>query len=285
MPLADTLGMLQKAASGRYAVGAFNIVNELSARAVVKACEEMRAPVILQTSTATVKQIGILSLIGFLKSLAGNASVPVSVHLDHCRDLDLCRACMDAGWPSVMIDASHLPLAENISKTREIVEYAARRGVHVEGELGAIGGVEDDISVCEQDAHLASLADAITFTTRSGIDLFAPAIGTAHGMYKGEPHLNFGRFKEIRQKVAQPLVVHGGTGLAPDVFKVLVGLGAAKINISTALKISYLNGIKRFLSENPDNANPLKLDGYAEDRVRDMTKEHIAIFGSGNRAS
>jgi len=284
MPLVHTEAMLRKAAAEGYAVGAFNIVNELTARAVVQACEEMRAPVILQTSTATVKQIGVLHTIGFLRSIAGNAAVPVSVHLDHCKDANLCCACIDAGWPSVMIDASHLPLAENIAKTREVVAYAAGKGVSVEGELGAIGGVEDGIAVCEKDAHLASLEDAITFTTQTGVGLFAPAIGTAHGMYKGEPKLDFERLQQIGRAVAQPLVVHGGTGLAPDVFKKLIGLGASKINISTALKMAYLDAIRGFMSENPGNTNPLKLDGHVEHRIQEMAKEHLRTFGAENKA-
>lgn len=284
MPLANTREMLQKAVAEGYAVGAFNIVNELTARAVVQSCEEMRAPVILQTSTATVKHIGVRGMIGFLWSIADNATVPVSVHLDHCRDLNLCRACMDAGWPSVMIDASHLSLAENISTTREIVAYAASRGISVEGELGAINGVEEDVSASEKTTRLASLEDSVTFTAMTGIDLFAPAIGTAHGMYQGEPKLDFDRFKEIRKAVAQPLVIHGGTGLAPEVFVELVRLGASKINISTAVKIAYMDGIKQFLSENPGDSNPLHLDGYVDKRVKEMTNEHIAVFGSKDKA-
>ena len=283
MPLVNPVSILQSATRDGYAIGAFNILNELTARAVVSACEEMRAPVILQTSTATVKQIGVKSIIGFLISIADNASIPVSVHLDHCKDVDLCRACVDAGWPSVMIDASHLPLADNISQTCEVMDYAAKRGVCVEGELGAIAGVEDDINVSGQDAYLASLEDSITYTGQTGIALFAPAIGTAHGLYKGAPKLNLQRFEEIRRAVPQSLVVHGGTGLAPDVFKKLIKLGASKINISTAVKIAYLSAIKEFMSENPDNANPLKLDAYVEKRVVEVAKEHVLIFGAENR--
>ncbi len=284
MPYVNSIEMLQRATEKGYAVGAFNIVNELSARAVVQACEELCAPVILQTSTATVKQIGVISLIGFLKGLAENAAVPVSVHLDHCKDLALCRACIDAGWTSIMIDASHLPLNENIAQTREIALYAAGKNVSVEGELGAIGGVEDDISVSEDDAHLASLENSIVFCKETGVGLFAPAIGTAHGLYKGEPKLNFERFEAIRMAVPQPLVVHGGTGLAPEVFKRLIGLGAAKVNISTALKIAYLSGIKAFMDDNPNNGNPLKLDLFVENRIKEMAKEHIRLFGTENRA-
>ena len=282
--LVNPVEMLRQAAKAKYAVGAFNILNELTARAVVKACEELRAPVILQTSTATVRQIGALNLIGFLRSIADNAAVPVSVHLDHCKDPGLCRACIDAGWPSVMIDGSHLPLAENIAVTRGIVEYAAARGVCVEGELGAIGGVEDDISVSDEDAHLASLEDSLAFTGQTNVDLFAPAIGTAHGLYKGAPKLNFERFEQIRKATLQPLVVHGGTGLSPDVFRRLISIGASKINISTAVKIAYLGGIREFLSGNPDIKDPLKLDAYVEGRVMETAKEHIEIFGAVNRA-
>jgi len=282
MPYVNVNEMLERAAGGGYAVGAFNIVNELSARAVVKACEEKNAPVILQTSVATVKQIGVPDLIGFLKNIAENSSVPVAVHLDHCKETELCLACIDAGWSSVMIDASHLPLSENILLTREVVDYARGKGVSTEGELGAISGVEDDLSVSEEDAYLASLEDSIVYVKETGVDIFAPAIGTAHGMYKGEPKLNFERFSEIRNAVGTPLVVHGGTGLAPDVFRKLIGIGAAKINISTALKIAYLSGIKSFIAENPDNTNPLKLDAEAEKSIREMALEHIDIFGTGN---
>jgi len=283
MPLVNSLDMLQKAAAGGYAVGAFNILNEISARAVVNVCEEMNAPVILQTSTATVKQIGIKNLIGFLQSIADNSPVPVSVHLDHCKDIALAKACIDAGWPSVMIDASHLPLEQNIANTREIVEYAAGKNISIEGELGAISGVEDDISVSDSDAHLASVKDSITFVNQTGIDIFAPAIGTAHGLYKGEPKLSFDRFSEIKNVVAPPLVVHGGTGLAPDVFRRLVKLGAAKINISTALKIAYLDGIKTFLAENPNVSNPLLLDDFVQKKIGEMAREHILLFGTNGK--
>jgi len=283
MPLVNTKDMLQEAVVGGYAVGGFNIVNELSARAVVSMCEELRSPVILQTSVATVKQIGVRNLIGFLHSIAQNATIPVAIHLDHCRDVGLCRACIDAGWSSVMIDASHLPLAENISMTGEIVRYAAGKGVSVEGELGLISGTEDEIFVVEADSHLASLRDSITYTGQTGIDLFAPAIGTAHGVYKGEPKIDFQRLADIRQAVSQPLVVHGGTGLAPDVLQKLIRHGAAKINISTALKTAYLSGIQTFMLEHPDNSNPLKLDLYVEGYIKKMARGHIELFGSSAR--
>lgn len=284
MPLATTKEMMEAARAGGYAVGAFNILNELSARAVVKRCEALRAPVILQTSVGTVKQIGVKSIIGFLRAIGQNAGVPVAIHLDHCKDLALAKACVDAGWTSVMVDASHCPLEENIAQTKEITGYAKGKNVSVEGELGAIGGVEDDIVVKEGDERLASVADSVTYTRETGIDVFAPAIGTAHGLYKGVPKLDFDRFVEIRDVVPQPLVVHGGTGLADDVFRKLVGLGAAKINISTALKHAYLDGVKEFVQQYPDEGNPLKLDAFVEGRIGDMAERHVLLFGTDGRA-
>ncbi len=285
MPLVSMTHMLEAAARGGYAVGAFNIVNELTARAVVACAEALRAPVILQTSVSTVKQIGVLPLIGFLRPLAENAAVPVAVHLDHCKDPALARACVDAGWSSVMIDASHLPLEENIAVTADIVRYASARGVSVEGELGAIGGVEDDIVVREGEASLADVDTSVRFTRETGVHAFAPAIGTAHGLYKGQPKLRFDRFEAIRAAVTPPLVVHGGTGLSEEAFQTLVRLGAAKINISTSLKHAYLGGIHDFLAENPDCADPLKLDKYVQARVEEDVRRHVALFEAAGKSA
>ncbi len=284
MPLATTRELLEKARVGGYAVGAFNILNELTAAAVVARCEELGAPVILQTSVGTVKQIGVKRIAGFLRALGQNAAVPVAIHLDHCKDLPLAKACVDAGWTSVMVDASHCPLAENIAQTKEIADYAKGKNVSVEGELGAIGGVEDDIVVQEGDERLAGVADSVAYTEGTGIDIFAPAIGTAHGLYKGEPKLDFDRFVEIRDAVAQPLVVHGGTGLADDVFRKLVSLGAAKINISTAIKHAYLGGVREFLEANPGEGNPLKLDAFVAQKVGEVTERHVRLFGAQGKA-
>ncbi len=284
MPLVPMTGMLQAAVSGGYAVGAFNIVNEPTARAVVICCEALSAPVILQTSVSTVRQIGIGALIGFLKPLAERATVPVAIHLDHCKDPNLAKACVDAGWSSVMIDTSHMPLMENIAITADVVRYASPKGVSVEGELGAIGGVEDDLIVGEDDARLADVGSSLRYVRETGIHAFAPAIGTAHGLYKGVPNLRFDRFSAIREAVSVPLVIHGGTGLSDETFRTLVGLGASKINISTALKLAYLDGIRSFLAEHPDASDPLKLDASAAGSVTQMAQAHILLFGADNKA-
>lgn len=283
MSLATTKELLSAAAQNGYAVGAFNIVNELTARAVVRASEELDAPVILQTSVSTVRQIGVESLAGFLRAVGANARVPVAVHLDHCREVALAKACVDAGWTSVMLDASHLPLEENIAMTREVADYARGKNVSVEGELGAVGGTEDNIHVAEDELHLAGVEESVIYARESGIDIFAPAIGTAHGLYKGTPRLDYDRFSAIRQAVPQPMVIHGGTGLAPEVFRGLIKLGAAKINISTALKYAYLDSIRMFLREYPMETNPLRLDAHVEKAVRAMAAQHIELFGTKGR--
>ncbi|WHH59919.1 class II fructose-bisphosphate aldolase [Petroclostridium sp. X23] len=275
--------ILKKAREERYAVGAFNILNHLTAKAVIDAAEELRSPLILQTSTATVKFHGVDGLIKQLIPMAEYASIPVAVHLDHCTDADLAKKCLDAGWSSVMFDGSKKPLDENIRLTKEIAAYAKKYNATVEGELGAIVGVEEDVIVASGDEALAKVDECKIFLEQTGIDAFAPAIGTAHGLYKGKPKINFDLFKEIEEISSCPLVVHGGTGLEGDVFKQLISLGAAKVNISTAIKIAYCSGLKSYIENNADKVEPLKLDQHVIDVVKNTTKEHILLFGSANR--
>ena len=181
--------LLREARQNGYAVGAFNIFNHVSADAAIHAAEEIGSPVILQTSTSTVKRYGPKKLADMLLPLAAGASVPVVVHLDHCTDPALAKACMEAGWDSIMIDASHYPLAENIRITSDVVRAAHPMGIDVEGELGTIEGVEDEISNV-RGSH-ADFSESLVYLEKTGIDAFAPAIGTAHGVYKGEPRIDF----------------------------------------------------------------------------------------------
>ncbi|MBP6888039.1 MAG: class II fructose-bisphosphate aldolase [Oscillospiraceae bacterium] len=274
--------LLSDAKAGGYAVGAFNIVNDLTARAAVQKAAELSSPVILQTSVSTVKQIGPKELISFLRALAEEAPVPVAVHLDHCTDPEYVIRCLDLGWSSVMLDLSQAPFERNLSETLRIVEYAKKKNATVEGELGAIVGVEDEIRVSR--SALADPVKSFEYVAKTGIDAFAPAIGTAHGLYKGEPDIDFDLFKKLSAEIPCPLVVHGGTGLRPDVFARLVGLGAAKINVSTAIKISYCQGMRDYLREHPDENNPLKLDHYVMEQTEACVEEHIRMFGSAGRA-
>jgi len=266
-----------------YAVPAYNILNHLTLKAVIEECEAGRSPVIIQTSVATVKFYGPEVLALMAKSEIDLAGIPVALHLDHCTDPVLAKKCVDCGWSSIMFDGSGMPFDENISLTKEIADYAHPKGVSVEGELGAIHGVEDHIDVKEEDAHLADVRQSAEFVQKTGIDAFAPAVGTAHGMYKGEPKLDFDRFSEIRSVIGDiPLVVHGGTGLSSEAFDRFIQLGAAKINVSTAIKQSYMKSMRRYAAENEEN-NPLVFDRYIVDNVRTVVKEHNELFRSVGR--
>jgi tagatose 1,6-diphosphate aldolase GatY/KbaY len=214
MPLENMKAMLSRAAAGRYAVGAFNVLDYNSAKAVVLAAGELRAPVIIQTSAKTVTFWGSGTLMGWLRELAAGSPVPVAVHLDHCKDVDLINECIEAGWTSVMIDASARPFEENLSLSRRVVEMARPRNVTVEAELGAIVGVEDDIHVKEQDSHLADPVQAVEFCAKVQPDCFAPAIGTAHGIYKGEPKIAYHILEKVAAATRVPIALHGCTGLS-----------------------------------------------------------------------
>ena len=280
--LVNMIHMLNDAKKNHYAVGAFNIVNELTAAAVIDEAAAQNAPVILQTSQKTVRQIGAKRLVDFVRPLAQNVHIPVALHLDHGSDPDLARECVDSGYTSVMIDMSRKPIDENIRICREIAEYAHRFDVSVEGEIGAIVGVEDHVVVSESEAALADVQSASRFVRETGIDFLAPAIGTAHGMYKGEPKLEFELFAEICAGIAAPMVIHGGTGLSDDAFRRLIAIGAAKINISTALKIAYCGTIETYFA-NGGKRDPMAMDLAAYDAVRGMAREHIALFGCAER--
>ena len=269
---------LQIATEHTYAVGAFNIFNYLSARAVIRGAQKLNIPVILQTSTQTVRRFGPNELGTMLRQLAWNASVNVIVHLDHCRDVDMAKACIDAGWDSVMFDGSALPLEENIRLSREVVEYAHNRGIFVEGELGKIGGVEDDIKVDAADASGATIEESIRYVKESGIDTFAPAIGTAHGLYKTAPNIQFDLVSELRRVLDTPIVVHGGTGLSEDTFRKLIRNGGAKVNVSTAIKHAYIDGCKEYMNANPEKLDPIDFDQFLNCRIEAVAMDHMQLF-------
>lgn len=260
------------------AVGAFNILNHLSASAVIQGASELECPVILQTSVTTVRKFGHVELGAMLRQLAHQASVPVLIHLDHCKDVELAKACIDAGWDSVMYDGSWLPLEENIENCHKVVSYAHSKGVQVEGELGTIAGVEDDIKVEDGTERGVNLEEAIRFVRESGIDAFAPAIGTAHGVYKGIPKIDYELIKQLHEKVETPLVIHGGTGLSEEAFTRLIQNGASKVNVSTAIKHAYIDGYKEYFVDNPGKLDPLGLDRYVENKIKEVAMAHMRIF-------
>ncbi len=284
MPLENMKAMLSKAAGEDYAVGAFNILDYNSTRAVVLAAEQVKAPVIIQTSAKTVIFWGTSAIISWIRQLTDPSSVPIALHLDHCKDLKLIKECIESGWTSVMIDASSKPFEENLSLSTEVVEMARPKDVTVEAELGAIVGVEDDIHVKEQDAHLADSEQAIKFCAEIKPDCFAPAIGTAHGVYKGEPKIAYDLLKEIAAKTAVPIALHGGTGLADEVFKKCISLGCTKVNISTQLKYAFIDGFVAYHNANNTEYNPLKVIDAQLRQLQAGIVEKIKLFGSAGKA-
>ncbi|MBM3335861.1 class II fructose-bisphosphate aldolase [Candidatus Sumerlaeota bacterium] len=284
MALVTIEAMLREARDGRYAVGAFNMADYASALAIVRAAQDCQAPVIVQTSVKTVRFWGCAAIVAWMKEIAGNLTVPVALHLDHCKDLDVIEQCIAAGWTSVMIDASAKPFEENLAVTRKVVEMADAAGVSVEAELGEIGGVEDDKKVSDETAHLADPDKAESFCRGLHLAAFAPAIGTAHGIYKGEPRLAFDRLEEIARRTDVPIALHGGTGLSDDVFRKCIALGCAKVNISTQIKYAFIDAFVDYHTAHKEY-EPLKPLAAQIDRIRKEVAEKIELFGSAGRAA
>jgi ketose-bisphosphate aldolase len=284
MPLENMKPMLAAAKKGGYAVGAFNILDFNSTKAVIEAAENLKAPVIIQTSAKTVIFWGSPAIMSWVTELVRSSSVPIALHLDHCKDISLIAECIEAGWSSVMIDASSKPFEENLALSKQVVKMAHPKEVTVEAELGAIVGVEDDIHVKEQDSHLADPEQAIQFCAEVQPDCFAPAIGTAHGVYKGEPKIAYDLLEEVAAKTGIPIALHGGTGLADEVFKKCISLGCAKVNISTQLKYAFIDGFVAYHNAHNTEYNPLKVIDAQFDALKAGIIDNINLFGSAGKA-
>jgi len=284
MPVVPMQQILKDAFDRRYGVGAFNIVNDLTMEAVLSAAAETRSPVIVQVSVKTVKQMGARLIQLMFQEMAGRVPVPAALHLDHCPDRKVIDECICAGWNSVLFDASKLSYEENLAQTKEVVATAHCHGVAVEGELEAIKGAEDGVG-SDYGGPIVALEKALAFMRETGIDSFAPAIGTAHGLYKGEPKINFERVSEIVAAEPIPLVIHGGTGLNDAVFQELIRRGAVKINISTQLKITFADSFRSYLGQRPTEYDPLKLLGAVKKDVQVMAASFMRVFGSEGRAA
>ena len=275
--------VLDKANKENYAVGAFNINNMEILQSVVAAAEEKKAPVILQTSEGAIKYAGIDYLAAMVKIAAEKASVPVVLHLDHGTTYDTIMKCIKYGWTSVMFDGSHLPLAENIAATNEIIKVAHACGVSVEAELGRLGGIEDNISVAEKDARFTSPDEAVEFVESTGVDSLAIAIGTAHGKYKGVPKLDFERLQTIKGRINIPVVLHGASGIPEcDIIKA-TKLGVNKINIDTDIRVAFTDGVKGFVTTS-DAFDPRKVLAPAKEAMKAVVMGKIEMFGSVGKA-
>jgi ketose-bisphosphate aldolase len=283
MPIVPTQEILQRAFRDRYGVAAINIVNDLTLEAVLAAAEELRAPLIVQTSVKTVKMEGADVLFGMWSEMAGRVTVPVALHLDHCPDRAVISECLAKGWNSVLFDASKLTVDENRRQCIEVVAEARRYGAAVEGEIEGIRGVEDGIG-SDAESTVQALDVALDFIRSTGIDCFAPAIGNAHGMYKTTPHLDNQRVSDIVAAEPIPIALHGGTGMQPEQFSDLIARGCAKVNISTALKIRFMQSGYDYMTEHPGEYDPPALFRAQRAAVMDMASDHIRLFGSDGKA-
>ena len=285
MPVVPLKEILDRAFKERYGVAAFNIVNDLSLEAVLAAAVELRAPVIVQTSVKTVKSIGRDVLYGMWRTMTAGIRVPVSLHLDHCPEREVITSCLEAGWNSVLFDASSLPVEENQRQTKEVVAEARRYGAHVEGEIEGIKGVEDGVG-SDQESTRQSLDVALAFIRSTGIDCFAPAIGNAHGMYASAPTLDAQRVTDIVEAERIPIALHGGSGMTDAQFADLIARGCAKVNISTALKRTYMQSNLAFLkdAEASDKWDPPSLFKAVRADVLQLAQDHIRRFGSEGKA-
>jgi tagatose 1,6-diphosphate aldolase GatY/KbaY len=291
MPLVSAKTMLLKAAEGGYSVGAFNCTNLIQLEGVVDAAIEKNAPLIIQTSVTPAKFLGPDVWAAAVRVLAEQAPIPICLHIDHCDDLDLCKRAADAGYTNIMIDGSKHDFQTNIQVTREIVDYCHAKGdITVEGELGTVCGVEDQVVVAEDEAQLCDPTQSAEFVERSGIDLFAPAIGTAHGVYKtAEPKIDVDRLRAIHEILngrgaTVPLVVHGGTGLKPEVIAALIAAGGAKYNVSTDLKYTLIDATAEYIQSHREEYNPGRIDKHVREAVRVRIGEWIDILGCGGKA-
>jgi ketose-bisphosphate aldolase len=282
MPIVPTQEIVDRAFRERYGVAAINVVNDLTMEAVLAAAEELRSPLIVQTSVKTVESIGAGVLFAMWEQMAARVSVPVALHLDHCPDRGLITTCLRAGWNSVLFDGSKLSVEDNQRQCIEVVAEAREYGALVEGEIEPFARTEDLAG--DVDPPELALEVALDFIRQTGVDVFAPAIGNAHGQYRAAPTLDNQRVTDIVEATGIPVALHGGTGMSPEQFRDLIARGCAKVNISTALKISYMQSGYDFMTANPGKYDPPSQFAVQRTAVKDMAAEHIRMFGSEGMA-
>jgi fructose-bisphosphate aldolase class II len=307
MGLKTNNDLMIPARAGGYAVGAFNTSNIEISRAIFEAAEELKSPVIVATSQSAIKYAGYANIRAMVENLSDATGVPASLHLDHGTDLGVIEACLENGWSSIMIDGSHLPFEENMEMTKKVVDMCHPSGVSVEGELGRLMGVEDEISVSEDEAVYTDPVQAEEFVERTGCDSLAIAIGTSHGAYKfkAQPKLAIDILEQIAGRVSIPLVLHGASAVPPEVLELAtrygaqlpgakgvppesirqaIGGGISKVNIDTDLRLAFTGRVRQFLTESPEVFDPRKILGAAIEGMKDVVKSKIELFGSGGKA-
>ena len=275
--------MLEKADNGKYAVPHFNINNLEWTRFILEECENLKTPVIIGVSEGAGRYMGGFKTVAdMVKNLISylNITVPVALHLDHGSSYESCVDAIDSGFTSVMIDASKHSIEENIKITKQVVDYAHAKNVTVEAEVGAVGGEEDGVA---NELAYAKVEDAVKLVQETGIDFLAPALGSVHGIYKGEPKLDFERMVKIHELVKLPLVLHGGSGIPDELIKKAISCGICKININTELQIAWSAGVRKFLNEDNKVYDPRKIIKSGENSIKEMIKEKVTLFGSDNK--
>lgn len=281
--LINTKEMLEKARINKYAIPHFNINNLEWTRFILEECEKNNSPVILGVSEGASKYMGGFNVVSAMvkeldKSL--KITVPVALHLDHGSSVESCIEAINNGFTSVMIDASKYDLETNIKMTQEVVEYAKKYNVTVEAEIGHIGGTEDGIS---SELAYAKVEDAVKLYQETNIDSIAPALGSVHGIYKGEPKLDFEKMKEIADLTQIPLVLHGGSGIDDEKIKKAISSGICKLNINTELQIEWAKDVRKFVNENQEY-DPRKIIKSGENAIKNAIKNKIELLGSSNKA-
>lgn len=285
MPLVSMKEMLIKAKAEGYAVGQFNLNNLEFTQAILQAAQAENSPVILGVSEGAARYMsGFKTVVKMVEGLMEDlkVTVPVAIHLDHGSSFEKCKEAIDAGFTSVMIDASHHPFEENIEITSKVVDYAHSKGVSVEAELGTVGGQEDD--VIAEGVIYADPKECEELVKRTGIDCLAPALGSVHGPYKGEPKLGFTEMEEIGKITGLPLVLHGGTGIPTKDIQKSVSLGTAKINVNTENQIASAKAVREALAAKPEEYDPRKYLGPAREVIKETVIGKIREFGSSGKA-
>lgn len=285
MSLVNMSVMLQKAKEGKYAVGQFNINNLEWTQAILKAAQEKQSPVILGVSEGAAKYMGGNKVVvSMVKALVEEMkiTVPVAIHLDHGQSLESCKNAIDAGFTSVMYDGSHHPIDENIAVTKQVVEYAHSRGVSVEAEIGTVGGEEDGVI---GGIQYADLNECVRLVSEANVDCLAPALGSVHGPYLGEPKLGFDEMLAIKEATNTPLVLHGGTGIPTEQIKKAIERGTSKINVNTENQMAWTETVRKVLAENTKVYDPRKIIGPGAKAITEVVKGKIDEFGSAGKAS
>lgn len=283
MPLVNLKYLMDRAEEGKYAVGAFNCNNMEIVQAIVEAAEEENSPVIIQASQGAIKYAGLDYIVALVRTAAENSTIPICLHLDHGTDFNQVCDCIEKGFTSVMYDGSKHSLEENIRITNEVLKLARASDVSVEGELGKIGGTEDDVHVDERDAMYTDPQEAKYYVDQTGVDALAIAIGTAHGQYKGEPKLRYDILEEVKKVVEAPIVLHGSSGVPDEAIRKAVQLGVRKINIDTNIREAFVKGVHQAIAQNPNEIDPRKILGPAKEEMKKIVREKIRLFGSSGK--